>query len=85
MEMKFRYSVDSYMSYTCSFIYRNNLATTDCNIFLNFKFFEKKENPTLYMYYDHRNRFFLAPEISIFDPRHYSMQLIEENLTNIIS
>ena len=34
MEMKFGYSVDSYMSYTCSFIYRNNLATTDCNIFL---------------------------------------------------
>ena len=84
MEMKFCYSVDSYRSYTCSFIYRNNLSTTYCNIFFKtfFALFLKtKENPT----HDHRNMFSLDPEISIFDPRHYSMQLIEENLTNIIS
>lgn len=46
--MKFGYSVDSYMSYTCSFIYRNNLATTYCNIFLKNLFLAlflgKKEN-----------------------------------------
>ena len=58
--MKFGYSVDSYMSYTCSFIYRNNLATTYCNIFFKNLFcfiFGKKRKPTLYMYYDHRNMF----------------------------